>query len=111
MSRQPRETFTCPHCGDRCDHTVTPLVDDATPSGFTLSKVCHGSCAETTAVLTAEAVVRLTGQSYDGTTGRWTHLPESSVVGWGRVAAGGSEPAPRYRAAFKVPARRPMSRR
>lgn len=81
MIRHPRETFTCVQCGDRCDHTVTP-GGDATPSGFTLLKVCHGSCPETSTVLTADAVQQLTGQSYDGTTGRWTRLAESSVVGW-----------------------------
>ncbi len=81
-SRHPREPFSCAQCGDRCDHTVTPVGDDAVPSGFMLVKVCHGSCAETATVLSAEAVLQLTGQSYDGVTGRWTRLAESPVVGW-----------------------------
>lgn len=80
--RHPRATFSCTQCGDRCDHTVTPVGDDATPSAFTLLKVCHGSCAETSTLLSADAAAQLTGQSYDGATGRWTPLASSSVVGW-----------------------------
>lgn len=81
-SRHPRATFSCAQCGDRCDHTVTPVGDDATPTSFTLEKVCHGSCPETSTLLSAEAVLKLTGQSYDAATGRWSQLASSSVVGW-----------------------------
>ncbi len=68
-------------CGAAATLEISAEGWDAVPPWFQLTATCAGTCPVTHETMTADQI-DATGWRYDGPTGRWSRLVDTSVEGW-----------------------------